>query len=389
VVDLLLLVMLAGAGVLGWRRGLVVSLLAGCVVLVAGLPAAAIATAVGRPPAATAFLLAGLLALIPLALRLPTIIEHVDDALDRQGLRVADRAGGALLNVTLAACLGWFMAALATIAPGDSPSLSAMRSSAVFGSLVEVVPPEGTFGAVILRSGLVPALNGPLVLVQEPDPASATRPAVLAARGSVLQVRSTACDRIVTGTGWVAGIGIVVTNAHVVAGTQRSFLAGGPRFDGAESTVTAFDPINDIAVLVVNDPIQAQRLPPPLRIVPRVQHGERGAVIGFPNGGEQTVEPARVDRVAAYDVEPLGGGVPTSARVLAFRGVVEPGNSGGPLIAEDGTVLGLVVSKALGQRTSAGYGVPSVELLRAITQGSARQPVSTGRCLRDADLVVE
>jgi S1-C subfamily serine protease len=388
VIDILLLLMIVGAGVLGWRRGLAVSALAGIAFLIAGLPLSAIAAAIGTPPPAAAFMLGGLLGLVPFALKLELVTEHVEAVLGDGTFRLMDRVAGALLNVFVAACIGWFVAALATIAPGDTPALSAMRSSSVFGSLVEAVPPQGTLGAVVLRSGLIPSLNGPLVLAEDPDPASATMPAVLAARGSVLQVRSTACNRLVTGTGWVAGAGIVVTNAHVVAGSQRSFLAGGPRYAGAASTVTAFDPVNDIAVLVL-DQGQSVQLPPILPITPRVQHGEPGAVIGFPLGGEQTVEPARIDRVASYDVEPLGGGPVTSAEILAFRAKVRPGNSGGPLVAEDGSVLGLVVAKALGQRTEAAYGVPSRDLLRAVAQGSARQPASTGRCLEEADLTTE
>jgi S1-C subfamily serine protease len=387
VVDILLLLMIVGAGVLGWRRGLAVSLVAGCVFFLAGLPFAALAAAVGMPPAA-GFLLGGLLGLVPVALRLEVISEQVEGLLGSHGMQVADRAGGALLNVLVAACLGWFIAAIATVAPGDTPALAAMRSSAVFGSLVDAVPPQGTLGVLVLRSGLVPALNGPLVLAEEPDPASAITPAVLTARGSVLQVRSTACDSIVTGTGWVAGNGIVVTNAHVVAGAQRSFLAGGPRFEGVPATVTAFDPINDIAVLVL-DAGALGRLPPPLPIVSRVRHGEPAAVIGFPRGGEQSAGAARIDRVAPYDVEPLGGGAPVSAQILAIRAEVQPGNSGGPIVAEDGSVLGLVVSKALGQRQDAAYGVPSSELLRVIADGSDRTAVSTGRCLEDAELTTE
>lgn len=383
-IDIVLLLMVLGAGVLGWRRGLAISLIAGLVFLVVGLPFAALAVAIGQPPAA-AFVLGGLLGLVPFALRLTVVSEHVEAALGEGRMRNADRVAGALLNVFVAACIGWFVAALASIAPGDSPALSAMRSSAVFGSLVRAVPPQGTLGVVVLRSGLVPSINGPLVLAEDPDPMSAMKPAVLAARASVLQVRSTACGQLVTGTGWVAGEGIVVTNAHVVSGTKRSYLAGGPRYAGAASTVTAFDPVNDIAVLVV-DGSHAAQLPPILPITPRVRHGEPGAVIGFPLGGEQTVEPARIDRVASFDVEPLGGGAAVSAEILAFRANVQPGNSGGPLLAEDGSVLGLVVAKALGQRTAAAYGVPSRDLLRTIAQGAARQPVSTGPCLEEADL---
>lgn len=385
-VDVLVVVMVAGAGVLGWRRGFIVTVIAGLAFIAAGVPVAAIAAAIGSPPPALAFLVGGLLGLVPVALKLPALTAWVEDAIGDTGLHMADRIAGAAVNMLVAACIGWFAAALATISPAGSPALNAMRSSALFGELVKAVPPQGTLGTVVLRSGLVPALNGPLVLAEDPDPASASKPAVLAARSSVLQVRSTACDRLVTGTGWVAGAGIVVTNAHVVAGSRQSFLAGGPQFAGARSTVTAFDPVNDIAVLVVDDPTQASRLPPALRIVSRVQHGEKGAVIGFPGGGVQTVQPARVDRVATYAVEPLGGGAAVQSQVLAFRADVRPGNSGGPLVAEDGSVLGLVVAKALGQRVEAAYGVPSSELLRAISAGSVRRPVETGRCLTEEDL---
>ncbi len=378
--------MVVGAGVLGWRRGLAVSLLAGGAFLVAGIPFAALAAGIGAPPPVLAFMVGGALALVPVALRLDRIGEWVDGVLANDAVRIADRAGGAIAIALVAVTLGWFVAAIATIAPGESSTLSALRRSAVFGSLVEAVPPQGALGAVVLRSGLVPALNGPLVLAEEPDPASATTPQVLAARASVLQVKSTSCDRIVSGTGWVASTGIVVTNAHVVAGTKKSFLSGGPRFHGAAATVTAFDPVNDIAVLAL-DPGQSAVLPRALTIVDRVRHGEPAAVIGFPLGGEQSAVPARIDRVAQFDLEPLGGGPPVASNVLAFRADVEPGNSGGPVVAEDGTVLGLVVAKALGQRIDAAYGVASADLLRVIAQGASRTPVSTGPCLAEDDLV--
>ncbi len=380
--------MVVGAGVLGWRRGLAVTVVAGLVFTAAGLPLAALAAGIGRPAPALAFLVGGMLGLVPVALRIDEIGGWLDQLLDGDALRLADKVGGMVANTLVAAALGWFVAALASIAPGDSAALSAMRSSAVFGTLVEAVPPQGALGVVVLRSGLVPALNGPLVLAEAPDPASASKPAVLAARLSVLQVRSTACNRIVTGTGWVAGNGLVVTNAHVVSGAKRSFLSGGPQYNGAAATVTAIDPVNDIAVLAL-DPGQLARLPPALRIVQRVQHGEPAAVIGFPKGGRQTAVPARIDRVAPFDVEPLGGGSPVSANILAFRADVQPGNSGGPVVAEDGTVLGLVVAKALGQRTEAAYGVPSSDLLKVIAQGASRVVASTGRCLEEADLTTE
>jgi S1-C subfamily serine protease len=388
VADLFLIALLAGAAILGWRRGLLVSLVGVGAFIVGGLPVAALAAGIGLMPPALGFLIGGLIGIVPVGLRIDRLTASIDTHLADERWRSADRAAGAALNLGIALCISWFLAALVSILPGDSPALTSMRTSAVFSSLVDAVPPQGTFGVVILRSGLIPGINGPIVLAEAPDPASATAPGVVAARASVLEVRSTSCRRLVTGTGWVAGPGLVVTNAHVVAGTTQSFLAGGPSFEGARAIVTAFDPVNDIAVLVL-DPANAAVLPPPLRIASRVQHGEPAAVIGFPKGGEQRSVAARIDRVASYDVEPLGGGVPSKAQILAFVAAVQPGNSGGPVVAEDGSVLGIVVSRGLGQREDAAFGVASSTLLPVIAEGSQRVRHTTGRCLNEQDLVTE
>lgn len=378
-VDILLLLLLAGAGYLGWQRGLAVSLFAALVFVAVGLPVAALAAATGIVAPAAAFVIGGLLGLVPVALRIESIGDRLRASLAAPAWSVADRAGGALLNLGVVACGAWLVAAVAAVAPGGSSALTSLRSSAALSSLTEAVPPEGRLGVLVLRSGLVPAIDGPLVLAEAPDAASTLVPAVQAARSRVLQVRSTACGYLVTGTGWVAGPGIVVTNAHVVAGARRSFLAGGPRFDGAPARVTAFDPLNDVAVLVLEE--GGGVLPPHLPVTSRVRHGERAAVIGFPRGREQLVGPARIDRVARHEVEPVGGGPAAEADVLALRASVQPGNSGGPIVAEDGSVLGMVVAKALGQRVDAAYGVPGATLLAAITEGARRVPAGTGSCI--------
>ncbi|MCW2928192.1 MAG: MarP family serine protease [Thermoleophilia bacterium] len=387
-VDLLLLLLLAGTGLLGWRRGLAVSLVAAGAFAVGGLPVAALAAAIGAPPPAIGYLIGGMLALIPVALQHRRIEEAVDELFSDERAAIANRVGGAVVAVMVAVCLGWFVAALAEIVPSESATMRALRGSATLGTLVDAVPPQGSLGALVLRSGLAPSVNGPLVLAEVPDPAAAAAPGVLAARSRVLQVRSTACDSIVTGTGWVAGAGIVVTNAHVVAGSKQSFLAGGPSYQGAKAVVTAFDPINDVAVLTLS-PGTTQVLPAPLPVVARVRHGESAAVIGYPLGGEQKIVPARVDRVASFDVEPLGGGAPQVAPIFALRADVLPGNSGGPVVALDGSVLGLIVAKGLGQRIDAAYGVASRDLLPIIAEGSRRIPVSTGGCLEESDLITE
>lgn len=380
-IDLLVLVVFGAAAVLGWMRGFAVSLLAAVAFLVAGIPAAAVAAAIGTPPAAVAFIAGGIIGLVPFALQLDRISSTVDETLGSSA-RLADRLAGAVVNVTYAMVVAWFVGAVASIVPGESSALNAVRSSASLGALVETVPPQGSLGVLVLRSGLVPGLNGPLVLAEPPDPLSATTPAVLAARSSVLQVRGTACGRIVTGTAWVAAPGLLLTNAHVVSGHQQTYLAGGPRFDGLKATVTAYDPLNDIAVLVPERDLQL----PPLPLATTVRHGQAAAVVGFPRGGEQSVVPARIDRVAPYELQPLHGGTLQEARVLAFRADIAPGNSGGPIVSEDGHALGMVVAEAVGQRVDAAYGVASEQLRPLLAAGSRREPVQTGPCLSEKDL---
>jgi S1-C subfamily serine protease len=267
------------------------------------------------------------------------------------------------------------------VAPADSPILASVRSSGILGLLTQGVPPNGTLGSIVLRAGVVPSLNGPIVLADEPLPEYATTPGVLAAQPSVLQVAGEACGSIITGTGWVAGPGLIVTNAHVVAGQRETTLSGGPGYEGFRATVTAFDPVNDVAVLTAD----GQALPPAIPLNRAWKHGQPAAVIGFPRGGIRRVMPARIDRVARWPTEPLGGGKQVDAPILAFRAEVQHGNSGGPVLAEDGTALGLVVAKGLGQRIEAAYGVASADLQPILVQGAHRQPVSTGPCLTPED----
>lgn len=371
------------AGLLGWRGGFVLASCAGLAFVVIGIPGAAIGGVLGLP-VAMAFVLGGMVGTVPVLLRAHRIDEYLETNLGDHARR-ADRIGGAVVSIVGGVVLAWFIGAVASIAPTDSSVLRAVRASAMLGALSEAVPPNGSLGSVVLRSGLVPSLNGPLVLAEPPDEASARTPGVLAAQSSVLQVKGEACGAIVTGTAWVAGPGLIVTNAHVVAGQQETRLSGGPQYEGFPAQVTAFDVKHDVAVLTA----AGQALPPVIPLARTLRHGQPAAVIGFPRGGIRRVVPARIDRVATWDTEPVGGGAPLPVPVLAFRAEVQHGNSGGPILAEDGTALGLVVAKGLGQRIEAAYGVAAADLQAILTQGARRQPVSTGPCLQQRTETVD
>jgi S1-C subfamily serine protease len=377
VIDLLVIVLVIGAGALGFQRGFVVSCIAAGAFLIVGLPVAAIASAAGTPPPALAFILGGMIGAIPVAIKVEALGERVHEHVSERGV-LTDRIAGMCLNSIVAISIAWFIGSVAYVVPADTPAISAIRASSVVGRLTDAVPPDGTLGAIALRSGVIPGLNGPIVIAARPDPASARTIAVTRATASVLQVRGTACGKISTGTAWVAGKGLLLTNAHVVAGHRTTFLAGGPQYEGVAATVTYFDPVNDVAVLALDDNV----LPAVLPISLTVQHGEPAATIGFPNGGEQWVEPARIDRIATYEVEVLGQEPRTAAvKVLTFRGELQPGNSGGPIMSEQGVVLGMVSAKAIGQRVAAGYAIPGSVLGAALASGSRRQPVDTNDCL--------
>ncbi|MBC7461354.1 MAG: trypsin-like peptidase domain-containing protein [Thermoleophilia bacterium] len=374
-IDVLLVLLFTAAGAFGWHLGGAFSLLGLSVFLVGGIIAAAVAVAIGSSFPAFVFLLGGLFGTVPVALRASRILNSVRARVPIR-LRLPDRVVGFAINLGLALVFAWYIAAIALVVPGTSKGLESVRAASLMNVIVEQVPPQGTLGALVLRSGFLPAINGPIVIAEAPEDAFARAPAVIAARRSVVQVRGIACNQLVTGTAWVVGPGLLMTNAHVVAGEVQTAIAGGPSLQGSYATVTAFDPVNDLAILSID-----RQLPAALPLAPVAPHGTPAAVIGFPFGQEQQVVAARVDRIADFQAEPITGGPSQPARIFAFRGDVEPGNSGGPVIDLQGRVLAIVVAKGLGQRVDAGYGVSASDFGRIIAEGSDRRAVSTGECL--------
>lgn len=375
-IDLLVIALFISVAVLGWRGGFALASASAGGFVIVGVFGAVVAAGLGAP-VVPAFVFAGIAGMVPVLIRAARLDEELDARMGSTARRF-DRIGGVVVASGAALFLAWLIGAVASITPADSAILRAVRSSTLLSTLGDVVPANSSFGAVVLRSGLVPSLNGPLVLAEPPDDASTRTPGVLRAQQSVLQVSGEACGVRVTGTAWVAGPGLIVTNAHVVSGQLETYLSGGPEYEGFPARVTAFDPVADVAVLTA----EGHALPPAIPIsLGEVRHGQRAAVIGFPKGGIRRIVPARMDRVATWSVDPVGGGAPVPTPVLAFRAEVQHGNSGGPILAEDGSALGLVVAKGLGQRIEAAYGVAARDLHAILTRGAARQPVSTGPCI--------
>src|SRR4030095_732253 len=109
-----------------------------------------------------------------------------------------------------------------------------------------------------------------------PDPSVLRAAGVRRGAPSVVRVLGTACGLGVSGSGWVVSPGLVVTNAHVVAG-ERDTTIDSVNAPPLPAQAVAFDSKNDVAVLRVSGGLNA---PPLTQAEPR--EGQTAAIMGFP-----------------------------------------------------------------------------------------------------------
>lgn len=375
-IDLLITAGLFALAVAGYRRGAIVNL-AGLAVL-AGSAACGVLLGLalaGRTLAVVfgiAFAVAGS---VMFTFKLDELGEWVDDRVSEMW-RQLDRPLGAVGNALLGLALVWMLSAAMSFVPGAGGLGGAIRDSTIGEMVRGVVDPTGDVAVLLLRSGVVPGLRGPVVIAEEPDATVLQDPDVLRAAESVVKVQGAACREVTTGTGWVVAPRLVVTNAHVVAGHERTTVHGPASSAQHAATVVAFDPSEDLALLSV--PTLA--LPPLARRQTPPKHGEPAAVAGFPRRLERTLYPARFDRIVDYPVLDIYGQRGAARTIMVFRGEVHEGNSGSPIIAPDGSVLGTVSAAAISQALEGGYAVPDTALGSLLMRLQPR--VSTGPCLR-------
>ena len=236
-----------------------------------------------------------------------------------------------------------------------------------------------SFQRMFDRNG-VPQVFGGLGLehireVPSPDPSMAkSRAAQVAVRSTVKIIGNATCDRTVQGSGFPVSAEHVMTNAHVVAGVAKPTVTapGGKVYD---ATVVLYDPDRDIAVLYVPGlPLTA------LPVAGGVGTAVQGVVAGYPGGNPLKVAPARVrDRVPVRGPD-IYHRHQVTREIYSLNTVVRPGNSGGPFLAQDGSVLGIVFAESL-EDPNTGYAVTAGEFASDLeTGGRARAQVSTGAC---------
>ncbi|HVD56417.1 MAG TPA: MarP family serine protease [Thermoleophilaceae bacterium] len=293
---------------------------------------------------------------------------------DRLGL--LDGFGGALLVGCLGLGLAWLGGAVALQTPGARELREPIQQSTILSGLNEHLPPSGPILQALARFDPFPQIEGPRPGVGPPNSKIARDPQVRGASASVVKVLGTACGLGVQGSGWIAGDGVVVTNAHVVAGqddTTVQVQGEGPHLD---TQAIWFDPRNDLAIL------RADGLPggPALHLNENPDQGASAAILGFPENGPYDVQPGRLGSTSTVVTQDAYGRGPVRRSITSLRGLVRSGNSGGPMVDGRGRVVTTIFAATVADGGQNGFGVPVSTTRKALAR--ADRPVDTGPCSR-------
>lgn len=315
-----------------------------------------------------AFLLGGLL-----ATGLEVLGFHLRRRLGR-ALGVLDGIGGAVLIGAAGLVLCWVAGAVALQTPGARELRKAIQRSTIMQALNDTLPPSGPLLNLLARFDPFPQIAGPQPNVPPPNSAIARDPDVQAAGRSTVRVLGTACGLGVEGSGWVGRRGVVVTNAHVIAGegdTTVQLRGEGPKYD---AQAIWFDARNDLALLRV----PALDSVPVLRMNVIAKPGISAGILGFPRNGPFDIEPGRLGQTQQVQSEDAYGRGPVQRLITSFRGKVRPGNSGGPVVDSRGRVVTTVFASAVGGGQRSGFGVPDSIVRDALARAGGA--VGTGAC---------
>lgn len=374
----------------GWRQGFVAGLFSFAGFLAGGLAAALVlprfVEGLPLPDLGGAVILAlGILLCAAIGQTLASLAgRRLRSGITWGGARVVDSAAGAALNVLALVVVLWIIATAVSLLP-DLPVTRQIRSSTLLTGIDRMVPDPARDLFADLR-GAVDASGLPRVFsglgeyagpeVPAPDRALLRDPAVRAAWPSLAKVSGSACAAGITGSGFVYAPDLVMTNAHVVAGMDvpRVRIPGDATV--YEGTVVALDSRLDLAVIRVPG-----LLAPPLDFASRVaETGDSAVVAGFPGGGDLVAEPARIRARVNARGEDVYGRSGVVREVYSFRGSVIPGNSGGPLLAPNGRVLGIVFAAGLGAPET-GYAITAKQADDIAAAGiESTASVDTGPC---------
>lgn len=388
-VDLVLILLLVVAGVSGYRKGLITAALslvgavAGALLglQVAPLLASRVDEQLAKVGIGGVLVVVGIIVGTAAGGWLGSLVAR---QLRWQPAVAVDRGLGMVGQMVAVLALAWLVALPVAALP--VPALSSqIRSSSVIASVDKVMPPEAEKVSAGLRSLftgsgfppiLAPLAPAPSVPVEAPDTGLSDDPDIAALRASILKVRTQApqCGASMEGTGFVVAPGMVATNAHVVAGSASVSVETASGSLPAE--VVEYDSSVDLAVLKVEGLDAA-----PLTFATQpAKTGDDAAAVGYPLDGPFTVSPIRVRAQTALRGPDIYSQATVTREVYTLRGSVRPGNSGGPLLSPDGTVLGVIFGAAI-DNPDVGFALTARQAEPVIAAGIlSREEAGTGAC---------
>jgi len=392
-VDVLVLFLALIAGVSGWRHGMAVALLSFVGVLGGAVLGVRIAPLLAEdvPDSATRIVISVVVVVLLVALGETTGVflgRIIRDRFQGRASLTVDSTLGSVVQALTVVIAAWLVAL--PLASASMPAVAAgVKDSNVLKTVDSVMPTEaralpGSLRGLLDDSRFPKVLDSfaktPVVAVDPPNAALADSAVVSDVRDSVLKVRGRApsCSRLLEGSGFVVAPELVVTNAHVVAGTSETSLEvrRGRGTRTMDAQVVLYDPNVDVAVLRVPD-LDAE----PLSFSPETARSNDDAIIiGYPLDGPYNATAAKVRQ----RIPLVGPNIYDSRRVTrdvyTVRADVQSGNSGGPMIEPDGDVIGMVFGAALDDAET-GFVLTAEQVQDAVEAARGRsRDVDTGAC---------
>src|SRR4051795_12474893 len=387
--DLAVLAIALIAGVSGWRSGALGSLLSFVGVILGAVAGVLLAPhVVGHVDGPRTKLFVALFLILGLVVvgEIAGVVlgRAVRGAIRNGTLRTFDSVVGVALQLVAVLVAAWLLATPLT--SSDQPNLAAaVRGSRVLAQVDEVAPSwlksvPTRLSALLDTSGLPDVLSEygrtPIIAVDAPDAALANDAVVAATRPSVVKIRGVApsCQKVLEGTGFVVAPNRVMSNAHVVAGSDTVTVeVDGQTYDAG---VVSYDPEADISILDVPN-LSSQPLTFSEGAAPT---GTDAVVMGYPGGGDFVATPARVREIIELNGPDIYRATTVTREVYTIRGTVRQGNSGGPMIDRTGKVLGVVFGAAV-DNADTGFVLTANEVSRQLTKIGNTQRVATGACV--------
>ncbi|MGA8544243.1 MAG: acid resistance serine protease MarP [Mycobacterium sp.] len=378
------------AAISGWRSGALGSLLSFVGVLLGAIAGVLLAphlvAHISAPRAklfAALFLILGLVVVGEVAG--VVLGRAVRGAIQSSSVRFFDSLIGVAVQLVVVLVAAWLLATPLTTSSGQPSLAAAVRGSRVLAQVNDFAPDwlksvPKRLSTLLDTSGLPQVLEPfsrtPIAAVGAPDPALANSQVVAATQPSVVKISAEAlsCQKRLDGSGFVLSPDRVMTNAHVVAGSNSVTVeASGKHYP---ATVVDYDPTVDIAILAVPN-----LAPGPLAFANnQVASGTEAIVMGYPGGGGFVATPARVRELIELSGPDIYRNATVNREVYTIRASVEQGNSGGPLIDLDGNVLGVVFGAAVDDNDT-GFVLTAKEVAAQLAHIGDTAPVATGECV--------